>query len=141
MTGKQLDLVDHIDLTDYPRSPGWQNRDTSIEAAESVAADLKPLSEDVLNAFREAGDTGLTADEAADTIDRTPFSVRPRVTELNKLGLIVDSGFRRANTSGRKAIVWMIAPKEAMRAAEHESRMRRKSNEAERAAARVMKED
>lgn len=48
---------------------------------------------------------GATADEIAEAIRRTPFTVRPRVSELLRKGLIADSGRRRANTSGRSAIV------------------------------------
>jgi len=50
---------------------------------------------------------GATADEIATAINRSFFTVRPRVSELNKRNAIVDSGLRRANaTSGRSAIVW-----------------------------------
>jgi hypothetical protein len=53
---------------------------------------------------------GATADEIAVAIKRSFFTVRPRVSELNKMGLIADSGQRRANaTSGRSAIVWTRA--------------------------------
>ncbi len=52
---------------------------------------------------------GATADEIADAIDRSPFTVRPRVSELNKMGAIVDSGARRMNAaSGRMATVWKL---------------------------------
>jgi hypothetical protein len=50
---------------------------------------------------------GGTADEIATAIKRSFFTVRPRVSELNKMGAIVDSGARRMNaSSGRLAIVW-----------------------------------
>jgi hypothetical protein len=54
---------------------------------------------------------GATADEIAAAIKRSPFTVRPRVSELNKkMNLIVDTGARRANaSSGRAAIVWRKA--------------------------------
>ena len=37
----------------------------------------------------------------------TVLAVRPRFTELKKLGLIVASSERRVNSSGRSAIVWI----------------------------------
>jgi hypothetical protein len=60
---------------------------------------------DYLGEHRE----GATADEIAVAIKRSFFTVRPRVSELNKMDLIVDTGLRRANaTSGRSAAVWKV---------------------------------
>ena len=54
---------------------------------------------------------GATADEIATAIKRSPFTARPRVSELNKMNAIIDSGARRTNaSSGRAAIVWIVAP-------------------------------
>jgi len=50
---------------------------------------------------------GATADEIAAALKHSPFTIRPRVTELQKMGQIRDSGQRRANVSGRNAIVWV----------------------------------
>jgi hypothetical protein len=53
---------------------------------------------------------GATADEIASAIKRSPFTTRPRVSELNKMDAIIDSGARRPNaSSGRPAIVWRKA--------------------------------
>ncbi len=53
---------------------------------------------------------GATADEIAIAIKRSQFTTRPRVSELNKMNAITDSGARRINaTSGRPAIVWRRA--------------------------------
>jgi len=53
---------------------------------------------------------GATADEIASAIKRSPFTTRPRVSELNKMDAIIDSGARRKNaSSGRAAIVWRKA--------------------------------
>ena len=57
----------------------------------------------------EKNPAGGTADEIADAIKRSPFTVRPRVSELNKIGAIVDSGARRMNAaSGRMAAIWVV---------------------------------
>ena len=96
------------DLLDYPRTPGWRTPVTSIEAAEAIAPGAKLLRDKVLRAIRAAGAFGLTADEAAARLGLTPFTARPRCTELNKLGEIMDSGLRRENESGRRAIVWIV---------------------------------
>ncbi|MDO8430925.1 MAG: hypothetical protein Q7S58_00800 [Candidatus Binatus sp.] len=52
---------------------------------------------------------GATADEIAYVLKRSVLTVRPRVSELSGMKAIVDSGARRANTSGRSAIVWRMA--------------------------------
>jgi hypothetical protein len=60
-------------------------------------------------AYLAAHPDGATADEIAEALRRTPFTVRPRCSELLRRGLIVDSGLRRENTSGKKAIVWVAS--------------------------------
>ena len=99
--------AEQLDLLDYPYTPGWQKPETSIEAAETMSPKLKRLQAMVLGAVAEAGDHGRTADEVAVRLDLSPFTARPRCTELRQLGLIEDSGFRRANESGSRAIVWI----------------------------------
>lgn len=49
---------------------------------------------------------GLTADEVAEKIGASILSIRPRVTELSKAGIIIPSCERRMNASGRRATVW-----------------------------------
>lgn len=83
--------------------------DTSVAAAEALQPDAQTLREDVFAAIRAAGQEGLTADEVAARLRLSPFTTRPRCTELRVAGLIVDSGRRRANASGRAAIVWVAA--------------------------------
>jgi len=100
---RQPDLFDV-----YPGVPGARPADTSIAAAESLADGATRLRERVLAAIREAGALGLTPDEAAAQLDLTPFTTRPRFSELARMNLIADSGLRRTNASGRRAIVWWI---------------------------------
>lgn len=57
-----------------------------------------------------ASPAGATADETAAAIGSTPAAVRPRFTELKKAGQIRDSGGRRRNDSGKRAVVWIPAP-------------------------------
>ena len=91
----------------YPQSPGAQGRDTSYADAESIAETAPTLRSMCRAAFAASGD-GLTADEVAEILGHSILSVRPRVTELGRLNLIEDSGERRANQSGKKAIVWRL---------------------------------
>jgi len=97
------------DLPAYPEGPGWRDNEASIAAAEAVAADAPTIRGRVLRAIAGAWLTGgLTADEAAARLALTPFTVRPRVTELRVMGKVVDSGLKRRNESGLLATVWCV---------------------------------
>lgn len=87
----------------YPHSPGFKSRETSATAAAEISADAPTLRESCLTILQSAN---LTADEVADRLDKSVLAIRPRITELAKLGKILDSGERRPNLSNHKAIVW-----------------------------------
>lgn len=89
---------------DYPNSPGFREPDTSRKAAESMAPTAGLLRGKCLAALRRYGP--MSANEIAVRVGITPFSCRPRCTELLALGLIVDTGERRRNDSGRSAKCW-----------------------------------
>lgn len=90
----------------YPHTPGAALVDTSIAAAESVdATTLRRMALDVLRRWP----SGLTADEVALVMRRDVLSIRPRLTELKRLGMVRDSGVRRKNRSGRNAAVMVAA--------------------------------
>ena len=93
------------DLFAYPHAPGSQGRDTSASAACSMAKAAPLLRGRVLDLFERSA--GMTADEAAGRLGPSILSIRPRCTELARLGKLRDSGKRRANGSGRSAIVWV----------------------------------
>ncbi len=91
----------------YPQLPGANQRDTSLAAAEMMA-DKAPTLRELCKAALKASDGGLTADEVAEVLDQSILSIRPRLTELGRLGEIEDAGERRKNQSGKKAIVWRM---------------------------------
>lgn len=91
----------------YPDAPGHRNVDTSIAAAEALAPKLGRLQRMAENAIREAGWLGLTADELAERLGMDRWSIQPRTSELKRKGLIRDSGQRRPNSTGKRAIVWI----------------------------------
>jgi len=99
------DLFEHADR--YPNAPGFKARDTSAEAAEAAKPKAPLLRNLCLDLLIQS--TGLTADEVAGRAGFSVLSIRPRLTELSALGLIVDSGERRRNDSGKRAIVWKVA--------------------------------
>jgi hypothetical protein len=61
-----LNPGEQLDLLDYPRTPGWQDRETSIEAAEEIAPEVPRLRDKILTEICGAYlSGGLTADETA----------------------------------------------------------------------------
>ena len=61
----------------------------------------------VLRSLREDGPG--TPDEIAERFGLSILSVRPRFSELNRLGLIEQTNERGTNNSGHRADVWRIA--------------------------------
>jgi predicted ArsR family transcriptional regulator len=90
----------------YPSQPGWKARETSRSAAESVRPKAKRLQQFCIDALRQGP---LTADECAERLQIDKLSIRPRFSELASLGKIVDTGERRLNASGKRAVVWSLA--------------------------------
>lgn len=78
--------------------------DTRAEALNSMADRTAVLRDRCLQALSGAA---LTADEIAACIGEGILSIRPRITELRKRGKVVKTTLRRANASGRSAIVWV----------------------------------
>src|SRR5262245_4899842 len=98
-------FTDNEKVVKYPEAAGWKVEGPSREAAGSISAGT--IREEVLKWLMRYG--AATADEAATALGYTPFTMRPRLTELKVLGLVEDSGERRANLSGRQATVWRVS--------------------------------
>ncbi len=104
----------------YPNSPGFKG---SADTGKAAAADMKEhcgrLQRMALKAIREAGQVredgsgGLTADELAATLGMERWSVQPRTSELRRKHLIDDSGHRRRNVTGKRAVVWVAIDRDA----------------------------
>ena len=99
-------------MTCYPDAPGHRNVDTSIEAADALAPKLGRLQRLAEATIRDAGADGLTADELAARLNTDRWSIQPRTTELKRKGIIRDSGQRRHNATGKRAIVWIAATRD-----------------------------
>lgn len=93
----------------YPHAPAFRDTDTSEDAAASMADRAPTLEAAALWLIEAAGAAGLTADEVAARLNESPLSIRPRVSTLLTKRLVVDSGLRRRNASGRAAIAWVAA--------------------------------
>ncbi len=102
-------MAEQFDLLDYPNWPGFRARETSKAAADAVAPRAANLRERALFEIRLRRETGLTADEVARALGQDVLTIRPRVAELARMGVIRDGGERRENKSGKKAIVWVRA--------------------------------
>lgn len=88
--------------------------ETSHEAAEAIIEHLSELQADVLEYFLQAGERGLTDRDLTEHLGYFGESTyRTRRSELTRVGLIVDSGRRRAvlTRSGRAVhhTVWVLA--------------------------------
>ena len=91
----------------YPHDPGFQNTDTSKNAASSMKDKAETLRIQSYKAIKTSR-SGLTADEVAFSIRKSILAIRPRITELKMQGAIIDSGIRRENSTGRNAAVFII---------------------------------
>ena len=91
------------DLFSYPSHPGFKVHGTSEEAATAMEGRADTLRRRAYN-FLLMQD--LTADEVANAMEESVLAVRPRITELRRMGRIEPTGTRRKNASGMSAIVW-----------------------------------
>jgi predicted transcriptional regulator len=101
---KQPGLFDHRPR--YPRRPGWKESETSREAALEMEARAGTLRRLALDYIRKH--PGHTADEVASALGESAWAIRPRVSELRKLGLVINEG-RGRNKSGKGAHLWRAA--------------------------------
>jgi predicted transcriptional regulator len=92
----------------YPSSAGFKDEGTSKSAAELINAGVKTIRQQVFDIIINKSIYGATPDEVAELLNLTPFTVRPRVTELYKLGRITRTKERRKNSSGLKAYVYVL---------------------------------
>ena len=92
-----------FDLFTYPQTAGYKRIGTSSDAAHSI--DARTLRGKVLEELSRAPGT---ADELALRLHIDKLSIRPRCSELAALGKVEDSGVRRLNASGKKAVVWRL---------------------------------
>ena len=100
----------------YPEIAGYTEPTTSRDAATAIESSgrAKALRERVLAVFKKDVSewpflSGLTADEVAEWLCESILSIRPRVAELHKQGLIEPTGERRKSSGGRPSHVWRLA--------------------------------
>ena len=95
----------------WPGDPGptahKHGPDTEQLALEFVAPKLTGLRLQALQSLASV-QPGLTGSQVAEKMDAWIYSVKPRLTELERMGLVRDSGERAKNDRGRQEIVWQI---------------------------------
>ena len=84
-------------------------KDTERMAAEFIAPKVTGLRLETLQSLA-AAPSGLTGSQVADNMGAWIYSVKPRLTELQNMGLAVDSGARAKNERNRQEVVWQITP-------------------------------
>jgi len=84
-------------------------KDTERMAAEFIAPKVTGLRLKALQSLA-AAPSGLTGSQVADKMNAWLYSVKPRLTELQNMGLVQDSGERQLNERNRAEVVWQITP-------------------------------
>lgn len=105
----------------YPDCAGYTDHETSKDAADAIegsgrAQTLRSKTKRLLIDQRNTcmwidghfEGEGMTADEIAEALEEPILSIRPRVAELHKQGLIEKTGERRKSSNGRMSHVWKL---------------------------------
>ena len=96
----------------WPGDPGpTAHKDGPITeqlALEFVAPKLTGLR---LSALESVAKRPQTGSEVAADMGAWLYSVKPRLTELQRMGLVADSGERARNERKRQEVVWKITDK------------------------------
>jgi predicted transcriptional regulator len=92
-------------MNEYPDMPGAKVDGPSAEAADAMAGSASTIRAAVLRTLIRTAH-GMTADEIAAELRLSILTVRPRVSELNRMGVIHPTGRRGKNASGLSATIW-----------------------------------
>lgn len=90
----------------YPEGAGWKGTDTSKEAALKVEPRRIPLRRKVWDML-ETPQTGYAIAEA---LGANLYSVLPRISEMQRGGMVRDSGKRGETKLGNDAVIWERVP-------------------------------
>jgi predicted HTH transcriptional regulator len=98
-----MDLFDYRER--YPNAPGFKRRATSRQAAEDMKDKAPSLRDQCFSVLCEGPHT---ADQVAEILGKSVLTIRPRLSELVRLGCIRDTGRTAPNASGKQAAIWEI---------------------------------
>ena len=98
-----------LDFTRYPERAGFKAEGESQDAANAIEGSGRAarLRTAVLAHYATHEST---ADECAEALGESPFSIRPRCSELVKQGRLVRTGERRKSSEGGASAVLKLAP-------------------------------
>lgn len=91
-----------------PEGVGFARTDSSIAGAKVAIPKVAMLRVKVRNCLASSG-RPLSSEQIAYAINEDYRSVQPRVSELRKDGIIVDSGTRVLSSRGVPIIAWTLA--------------------------------
>lgn len=101
---------DKFNFYPYPFEAGSKTKTgPSQQAAQELIKRGRPesLREQVIAALVFYGT--LTADECADRLGESILSIRPRFSELSRMGRILKTGNTRPSSQGKNQAVWRVA--------------------------------
>ncbi len=84
--------------------------DTEQMAADFMANKVTGLRLQALRSIASVT-AGLSSSQVVRSVGAYEYSVKPRITELQRLGLVVDTGLRQKNERNRQEVVWAATPK------------------------------
>lgn len=98
-------MTDQLELNYQPHAHRRRSDpDTSREAAHMIESAVDAICGKLLAAFRAHG--AMTRNEVARHVALSDYQVSKRLSDLKNAGLLIDSGLRRAGSTGRQQIVW-----------------------------------
>lgn len=97
-----------FDFTSYPDRAGFKALGTSQDAANAIEGSGRAANLRIAVLGWYAKHTG-TADDCAAGLCESPFSIRPRCSELVKQGRLVRTGERRKSSEGSASAVLALA--------------------------------
>lgn len=97
----------------YPDGPGFKRRGTSSESAERIEAKVAAVRKRCIELLTAAGPAGLSPDQAAELMDESILTVRPRFSELVAAHVIEETGRRTTNKSGHSANIYALIRRDA----------------------------
>jgi hypothetical protein len=103
-------MNEQMDLLAFANRRGLHRHDhdqTAIDAAAQIESVSGRQRRIVLGAIRQSGPDGLTEEETSARTGLAANSIRPRRRELEALGLIAPSEYKRPTRSGRQARAWV----------------------------------
>lgn len=91
------------------RKPGDDALQSAQDAAETISERMGRLQRLSYAAIHAVALEGLTAHETSLATGFDRSAIQPRISELRRKGLVIASGKRRRNPSGKAATVWIAS--------------------------------